>query len=37
MRFLIVFLSMMFCVELCAYQSRVESIIVNMREEAESS
>ncbi len=27
MRFLIVFLSMMFCVELCAYQSRVESII----------
>lgn len=25
MRFLIVFLSMMFCVELCAYQSRVES------------
>lgn len=37
MRFLIVFLSMLFCVELWAYQSRVESIIVNMREEAESS
>lgn len=33
MRFLIVFLSMLFCVELWAYQSRVESIIVNMRED----
>ena len=37
MRFLGVFLYMLFCAELCAYQSRVESIIVNMREEAESS
>ena len=31
MRFLIVFLSMMFCVELCAYQSRVESVVVKTR------
>lgn len=31
MRFLIIFLSILLCVELFAYQSRVESVIVKTR------